>query len=82
MLALRLEDTRDRLQLVPDSGPQGVAGIVDFWPVLLANLGERRLLLRGQLQLPQVRDSMDPPVADLLLALVLQLRELFLPPGR
>src|SRR4249920_2958639 len=78
MLALLPEDTDDRLQLVPDSGPQGVASVVDFWPILSSDRGELGLLLRGQLQLPQVRDSMDPPIADVLLAFVSQIRELFL----
>jgi hypothetical protein len=52
MLALLPEDTGDRLHLVPDGGPQGVASVVDFWPILSSDRGELGLLLRGQLQLP------------------------------
>ena len=71
MLALLPEDTRDRLHLVPDGGAEIVAGVVDFRPILIANRGELGLLVGRQRQLPVGRDAMNPPVADVLLALIL-----------
>src|SRR5262249_52470141 len=76
-----LEGSHAHLPLFPGRGAQFIARLLNLGPILLPDVRELGLLLVGKIQVLEVCNPMGHPVAHLLLALVLQLLELFLLPG-
>src|SRR5262245_29784891 len=75
---LTLEDVQDRLHLLATGGAELVARFLNPGPELLADFRDLRFLLVREVQVLRVGDGMGLPIADLLLALILELTELLL----